>query len=285
MRSARNVWLASALALLFAAGGVHAQVAAEEAVSESAPVTVEDVLHAMTQQAAVIFAGQVVAVRRLSGRDGSTGVVEISFAVDDAVRGVSGSSYTLREWAGLWTGGDQPLRAGQRYLMLLYAPSATGLSSPVGGMDGAIPIRGGEPAQAKLGRGTRAPGVYAPVSGSMTRGHTIDLRAANLRASDLRTSDLRTGDPRADLRTVDLRWIATRVVRPVSYFLTVAHPTALPVSVHAEAVTATESTGGAASGNAVSPADEEIAAGAEHADYTTVLALLRSWASAGDAAR
>jgi hypothetical protein len=31
---------------------------------------------------------------------------------------------------------------GQRYLMLLHAPGVAGLSSPVGGMDGAIPIRG-----------------------------------------------------------------------------------------------------------------------------------------------
>jgi hypothetical protein len=38
--------------------------------------------------------------------NGATGVVEITFAVEDAVRGVSGSTYTLREWAGLWPAGD-----------------------------------------------------------------------------------------------------------------------------------------------------------------------------------
>jgi hypothetical protein len=70
-------------------------------------------------------------------------LVEITFSVDDAVRGVRGGSYTLREWAGLWPGGDEPFRVGQRYLMLLHSPGAAGLSSPVGGMDGAIPIHGG----------------------------------------------------------------------------------------------------------------------------------------------
>ena len=79
----------------------------------------------------------------MDAKNGATGVVEIEFAVEDAVRGVSGGTYTLREWAGLWPAGDEPFRVGQRYLMLLHAPGAAGLSSPVGGMDGAIPIRGG----------------------------------------------------------------------------------------------------------------------------------------------
>jgi hypothetical protein len=102
----------------------------------------------MTQMAAVIFAGQVVAIR-LPQRAG--GVVEIDFAVEDAIRGVSGGTYVLREWGGLWAAGNEPLRVGQRYLMLLHAPGPAGLSSPVGGTDGAIPILGGE-ARAADGR-------------------------------------------------------------------------------------------------------------------------------------
>jgi hypothetical protein len=249
MRSARKVWGAGALAFLLAANGGRAQMAAE-----TAPGTTEDALHAMTQQAAVIFTGKVVAVRRVGGMDGATGVVEIEFAVDDAVRGVSGSTYTLREWAGLWAAGDQPLRAGQRYLMLLHAPSAAGLNSPVGGMDGAIPIRG-EPAQAELGRGTR------------TRGWVAN----------------------GDERTVDLRWVATRVVRPVSYRLeSVSHPTALPVRLRAEAMLATPAQGTEAAD--ISPGREVAAVGsiapaAQDAGYATVLALLRGWEKRGDAAR
>jgi hypothetical protein len=247
----RSMGTVCALALLLAASGGRAQTTAEVA-----PGTTEDALRAMVQQAAVIFAGQVVAVRRVSGMDGATGVVEIQFAVDDAVRGVSGSSYTLQEWAGLWAGGDQPLRAGQRYLMLLHAPSAVGLSSPVGGMDGAIPIRGepAEPALAELGRGTR---------GWIASG---------------------------DGRMVDLRWIATRVMRPALYGAGIAHPTALPVAVHAEAIAAgsvqeSEAGDGVLCGDAVLPAGGTIAAREQNAGYATVLALLRGWASVGDAER
>ena len=105
-----------------------------------------DALHAMSRLAAVIFAGQVIGVRRHDAVDGATGTVEIEFAVEDAVRGVSGGTYTLREWAGLWPAGDQPFRVGQHFLMLLHAPGVAGLSSPVGGTDGAIPIRGSGPA-------------------------------------------------------------------------------------------------------------------------------------------
>jgi hypothetical protein len=113
------------------------------ACAQTLPLTSDDALHAMTQMAGVIFAGQVVAVRRHDATGGASGVVEIEFAVEDAVRGVSGGRYTLREWAGLWAGGDEPFRVGQRYLILLHSPGPSGLSSPVGGMDGAIPIRGG----------------------------------------------------------------------------------------------------------------------------------------------
>lgn len=228
MRSGR---IACALAVLLATGCGRAQTAAEAAPG-TVPGTVEDALHAMAQQAAVIFAGQVVGVRRVGGMDGATGVVEIEFAVDDAVRGVSGSRFTLREWAGLWAGGDQPLRAGQHYLMLLHAPGVAGLDSPVGGMDGAIPIRGG-----------------------------------------------------VDERVVDLRWVATRVVRPVLCLATV-HPTSLPVGVHPQAIAESDAVAdGPQCGDPAMPGGEAIAAGAHDAGYATVLALLRSWSSASDAAR
>jgi hypothetical protein len=105
----------------------------QEATSASSeqPQTVVDVLHQLSDKAAVIFAGQVVAIRRPNG-----GVVEVEFRVDQAIRGCTARThYVLREWAGLWV--------GQRLLMLLHAPGAAGMSSPVGGLDGAIPIRQG----------------------------------------------------------------------------------------------------------------------------------------------
>jgi hypothetical protein len=106
----------------------------------ASPQTVVDVLHQLSDKADVIFAGQVIAVRRPNGADW----VEVEFRVDQAIRGCSvGTPYVLREWAGLWAGGNQRYRVGQRLLMLLHAPSAAGMSSPVGGLDGAIPIRQG----------------------------------------------------------------------------------------------------------------------------------------------
>ena len=74
------------------------------------PETVVDVLHQFSDQADVIFAGQVLAVRRPG-----TGVVEVEFRVDEAIRGcAAGTPYVLREWAGLWAGGNQRYRVGQR---------------------------------------------------------------------------------------------------------------------------------------------------------------------------
>ncbi|WP_158793206.1 hypothetical protein [Granulicella sp. L60] len=112
------------------------------ASTASPPQTVLDVLQQMSAQADVIFAGQVLSVR-LPASGGAT-VVEIQFRVDEAVLGCTvGVPYVLREWAGLWARDGQRYRVGQRLLMLLHAPSAAGMSSPVGGLDGALPIRQG----------------------------------------------------------------------------------------------------------------------------------------------
>jgi hypothetical protein len=114
---------------------VRGQVAPAEPVVQ--PQTVVDVLHQLSDKADVIFAGQVLTIRRPSD-----GVVEVEFRVDQAIRGcTAGSPYVLREWAGLWAGDNERYRVGQRLLMLLHAPSAAGMSSPIGGLDGAIPIR------------------------------------------------------------------------------------------------------------------------------------------------
>lgn len=108
------------------------------------PATLEDALHQMADKAGVIFAGQVTAVHRHESTDGSSGYVEVEFRVDQAVRGcTAGTPYVLREWAGLWAGGASRYRVGERLLMLLHPPGASGLSSPISGMDGAVPIHGG----------------------------------------------------------------------------------------------------------------------------------------------
>ena len=94
-------------------------------------------LQQMASHAAVIFAGQVVAV----SRNDAAGYVEVRFRIDQAVRGCPKSgAYVLREWAGLWSGHAERYAVGQRRLMLLTARSRDGFSAPVGGLDGAIPL-------------------------------------------------------------------------------------------------------------------------------------------------
>ncbi|HEY0263029.1 MAG TPA: hypothetical protein VGC07_00775 [Granulicella sp.] len=102
------------------------------------PATVTEALESMADRAGVIFAGQVTAIRQPQG---ASGQIEITFHVEQAVLGcVSGVSYTLREWAGLWTSNPHRYRLGERLLLFLHAPGPGGLSSPVGGQAGAIPI-------------------------------------------------------------------------------------------------------------------------------------------------
>jgi hypothetical protein len=102
----------------------------------------------MAALAGVIFAGQVTAVRRPAGYAGSPqsaaeGLIEIEFRVDQAVRGpIAGSQFVLKEWSGLWAGGIDRYQVGQRLLMFLHTPNAQGMSSPIDGMDGAMPLAG-----------------------------------------------------------------------------------------------------------------------------------------------
>jgi len=242
MASRWAVRIACVVALVFVI------LATERGVAQEPPQTTNDALHAMSQLAGVIFTGQVIGVRRLDGVDGATGVVEITFAVEDAVRGVSGSTYTLREWAGLWPAGEEPFRVGQQFLMLLHAPGAAGLSSPVGGMDGAIPIRGSAQTQTTASAETVSAETVSP--GTVSAASTS-----------------------ADGRVADLRWVATRVVRPLSYKTTpAAHSDALTLSAGADAAND-------------GPPNAVQASASQSTAYTTVLGMLRSWEKADRATR
>ncbi len=108
---------------------------------EQAPTTVQAALHQMFNSAAVSFIGTVEDVRRVEADGPGAGVVEIRFSIDQPLRGCSGDTYVLREWGGFWAANDSRYRVGQSLLLLLHAPGAAGLSSPVGGMEGAIPLR------------------------------------------------------------------------------------------------------------------------------------------------
>jgi hypothetical protein len=93
----------------------------------------------LASRAGVVFVGQVEKIDRKGG------LVEVRFAVEQTVVGEVGSTYTLREWSGLWTGGRQRYFVGQRAMVFLHAPGTSaggseGLSSPVDGMDGVVPV-------------------------------------------------------------------------------------------------------------------------------------------------
>lgn len=99
------------------------------------PTTVEGALREMFAAAAIIFTGQVRAIERQED------TVTTRFDVEDDIRGVtSGTTYSLREWSGLWTDSGSRYTVGQHLLLLLHAPSVAGLASPV--KDGAIPLQG-----------------------------------------------------------------------------------------------------------------------------------------------
>ena len=244
---------------------------AQSALSQATPPqSTNDALHSMSRLAGVIFTGQVVAVRRIEGLNGATGVVEIDFAVEDAVRGVSGSAYTLREGAGLWPAGDEPFRVGQRYLMLLHSPGAAGLSSPVGGTDGAIPIRGNGQAQATGEAETGS-------AGTGSAGIAAEKAVAT-----------GTSAP-ADGRVVDLRWVATRVAQPLQYRISpVAHAAALPVPVQedaAESASSLQTANGGGAGAEATANDATPSTASQGTAYTAVLAMLRGWEKTDDATR
>ena len=118
-------------------------ILSQTSTQQTLPQTVEDALHQMSDTAGIIFAGEATAIRTRAGENGASGIVEIDFRVDQAIRGcAAGSIYTLREWYGLWAGGIPRYQPGQRLLLFLHQPGPSGITSPVGGPTGIIPIRG-----------------------------------------------------------------------------------------------------------------------------------------------
>ncbi|HEY9138885.1 MAG TPA: hypothetical protein VIM67_11480 [Terriglobus sp.] len=101
------------------------------------PDSVEAALHSLYQRAEVVFTGEVTLVERKGD------AVAVSFRVEDGIRNVvSGSTYVLREWSGLWADDASRYVVGERRLMLLHANSVCGFASPAGGSSGAIRLHG-----------------------------------------------------------------------------------------------------------------------------------------------
>ena len=149
-------------------------------------------LSAMAGQAAVIFAGHVIAV----ARHDEAGFVQVTFAIDEAILGCGAAAiYDLREWAGLWTGAPR-YRAGQRLLMLLHAPGTSGFSSPIHGMDGAIPLIGaGAPALMDTGGAVTADAGSGGLSADLGWVQARALRGAQAQTTGLVKRSTAVGRP------------------------------------------------------------------------------------------
>ncbi len=118
-------------------------------------------LHQLAASAGYIFAGTVMTVERAPAvHPNEVETVRVTFRVEEGVRGVRArQTLTIREWAGLWTSGER-YRPGQRVVLMLYAPSRVGLTSPVGGAMGRFALDGdGNVATEEDGRLMRDPVV------------------------------------------------------------------------------------------------------------------------------
>jgi hypothetical protein len=275
LRRALTIALA---ALLLCAITSHAQLPAP-------PATTEDALRQMLDQSGAVFTGQVTAVRHVAA------LTEIDFAIDDAILGVAPNSiYTLREWTGVSPTTATQFAIGRRYLMFLHAPGPGGLSSPVGGPDGAIPILPGNQAASPTTPdvpGLAAQSALTPTTASTSSNTTPNLppsrartsfRLSSLTDSSAASSSTSTSLPATSLAsstlassTIDLRWIATRVLAPVSYAQGSTTP-ADPILAHAATLLPSPLEG---------PTPAASQPPTTSANYSSLLTLLRSWHESG----
>lgn len=136
-------WAVAAAALL-AFALVPLSIHAQDAARVQPQPTAEDVLAAVVHQSAIIFAGEVYAIRMPAEMKAGTGVsgglpssrsdaVQVEFRVDVGIRGASiGSNYMLHMPLAVWQQGA-PFALHQRAVVFLRSPDASGLSGPVEG--------------------------------------------------------------------------------------------------------------------------------------------------------
>jgi len=87
----------------------------------------------LARAAGTIFLGTVTKIESGPERGGSIAAVAVTFHVERGLRGATaGESFTILQWLGVWTGGQQ-YQVGERLLLLLYPPSKLGLTSAVAG--------------------------------------------------------------------------------------------------------------------------------------------------------
>src|SRR5882757_5761686 len=148
----RKRWMATAGSLVLAMGTLHASAQVPDAQDREAQnggrvqpqATAEDVLAALVHHSAVIFAGQVYAIRVPQEMQDASGVkgglpssrpdaVEVEFRVDMGIRGSSiGSNYVLRMPASAWQQAP-PFTLHQRAVTFLKPSDAAGFAGPVEG--------------------------------------------------------------------------------------------------------------------------------------------------------
>jgi hypothetical protein len=146
----------------------------------------------MATRAVVIFSGQVLGVNRQD----AAGYVDVTFLVDRAVKGCSvQEKYVLREWAGRWMGEPNRYRVGERLLMLLPARGASGLSEPVDGMVGAIPLVATRTPPIVQGSGI-APGETTVENGKELAADLRWVQVQAVRDIVANAATLTTGQPR-----------------------------------------------------------------------------------------
>jgi hypothetical protein len=102
--------------------------------------TLGDALRSLASRADVVFVGRVAAIRHEASVAGSAGSMAIDFRVEQTLAGTVGRTYTLHEWRGLWPAGQRRYWTGERVAIFVHAPDKDGLSSPVDGMEGVLPV-------------------------------------------------------------------------------------------------------------------------------------------------
>jgi hypothetical protein len=95
------------------------------------------VFRQLVRSAGIIFSGRVTFIgHAASPSRPDPASTTVTFRVENAIRGTAlGQNLTIREWAGLWSGGER-YRVGDRILLFLYSPGRLGLTSPVAGAMG-----------------------------------------------------------------------------------------------------------------------------------------------------
>ena len=95
----------------------------------------------LARSAGTIFSGTVTGiVRRPAARGRGVETVEVTFRVENAIRGTTqGATLTFYQWIALWSAG-QRYRVGERLLLFLYHPSKLGLTSCVAGPMGRFAV-------------------------------------------------------------------------------------------------------------------------------------------------